>query len=75
MSTTFNPFSMPPPDPFFNNPLTMPTARHNSESSMSSNGSSNSYTPPNSDNQWDEDTNNKRSSKRGVSTFISKLFR
>jgi hypothetical protein len=69
--------AMPQPDPFnpFNNP-TMNVPRHNSQGSLSSNGSSNSYSPndPNWDPQDMEDQQNRRSSKRGVSTFINKLF-
>lgn len=69
--------AMPQPNPFnpFNNPV-MNTTRHNSQGSLSSNGSSNSFSSPNDN--WDpqdmEGLPNRRSSKRGVSTFISKLF-
>lgn len=70
--------TMPQPDPFypFNNP-SINSTRHNSQGSLSSNGSSNSYPSPNND-RWDpqeaEESHGRRPSKRGVSTFINKLF-
>lgn len=64
--------SMPQPDPF------NPYNHRNSRSSLSSTGSSNSPLSPPNDSNWDPndmDDGNRRSAKRGVSTFISKLFR
>lgn len=54
-----------------------PYNHRNSHSSMSSHGSSSNGSSPN-DVNWDGrdmDDSHKRSTKRGVSTFISKLFR
>lgn len=64
--------------------ITVPQAEHyhpyshrNSRSSFSSNGSSGSPISSTNDGNWDSldmDSNDKRSTKRGVSTFITKLF-
>ena len=65
--------SVPQPDPFNN-----PYSHRNSRSSLSSTGSSNSPLSPSNDGNWEPneiDDGNRRSAKRGVSTFISKLFR
>lgn len=64
--------TVPQPDPF------NPYSHRNSRSSLSSTGSSNSPLSPPNDGNWEPneiDDGNRRSAKRGVSTFISKLFR
>ncbi|GAN07006.1 winged helix DNA-binding domain-containing protein [Mucor ambiguus] len=63
--------SVPQPNPF------NPYSHRNSHSSFSSTGSSNSPLSPPNDGNWEPneiDEGNRRSTKRGVSTFISKLF-
>ncbi|CAO3644964.1 unnamed protein product [Mucor fragilis] len=63
--------TVPQPDPF------NPYSHRNSRSSLSSTGSSNSPLSPPNDGNWEPneiDDGNRRSAKRGVSTFISKLF-
>ncbi|KAG2192979.1 hypothetical protein INT46_002915 [Mucor plumbeus] len=65
------PISMPQPDPF------NPYNHRNSRNSLSSTGSSTSPLSSPNDGNWDTidmDDGNRRSIKRGVSTFISKLF-
>jgi hypothetical protein len=66
------PISMPQPDPF------NPYNHRNGRNSLSSTGSSTSPLSSPNDGNWDTidmDDGNRRSIKRGVSTFISKLFR
>lgn len=63
--------SVPQSNPF------NPYSHRNSRSSLSSNGSPNSPLSPPNDGNWvpnEVDYGNRRSAKRGVSTFISELF-